>query len=169
VRREIWHRLLDGPHVWGSFDAMVGRYGSRRYRLVVLSPGTDAAGRRLLRLYRAWPLGGGFLILLAAMLIGEAVSSSRTTLLAACAIYLGGEAMLFALTAGARGRLRSISVTLLAGEPEGVERQSYDQWETLVDLLTRADQQLEGGAITPAQHEALWWQAYDSLEVPARV
>ena len=35
---------------------------------------------------------------------------------------------------------------------------------TLVDMLTRADHMLTTGAISPVEHEAIWWQAYDHLE-----
>jgi hypothetical protein len=53
-----WAWLLDGAHPWGSFDAMVSRYGVRRYRLIIYPPGTTTADRRLARLWRGWPLGG---------------------------------------------------------------------------------------------------------------
>jgi len=57
--------LVDGAHSWGSFDATPGRYGLRRYRLVIFPPGITATDRRLLRLWRAWPLGGGAFALFA--------------------------------------------------------------------------------------------------------
>ena len=167
--RSWWCRLLDGAHVWGSFDAMVGRYGLRRYRLVVFPPGISGADRRLLRLWRGWPVGGGLLAMLAVMLLGEAASSARTTLGAAATAYLGVGAVLFVVTAGVRPGVRSISLILLAGELDSCDRRRYAEWETLVDLLTRADSIVKAGAIDSTQHEALWWHAYDRLEEHARV
>ena len=167
--RAWWCRLLDGAHVWGTFDAMVGRYGLRRYRLVIFPPGIASADRRLLRLYRGWPVAGGIFFMLAAMLLGDTVSSPWTTLLVAAAGYgiVGG--VLFALTASSRASVRSMSLIVFAGEMDPAERQRFDQWAMLVELLSRADQMLSTGTINPAQHEALWWQAYDHLDVPAHV
>jgi hypothetical protein len=168
VVRAWWCRLLDGAHPWGSFDAMVGRYGLRRYRLTLFPPGISTADRRLLRLWRGWPVAGGILAMLAVMRLGDAVFSAGTTLLVVAAAYLGVGAVLFVLTARVRAGLRSISLILLAGDLDPRERQCYAEWERLVDVLTRADTLLKAGAINPTQHEALWWQAYDRLEVPGR-
>jgi hypothetical protein len=160
-----WCRLLDGSHAWGSFDATVGRYGVRRYRLVIYPPGISMSDRRLLRLWRGWPVGGGMVALLAAMLVGDSTSS----LLIVAAIYLGGAATLFAVTTDVRTRVRSQTLMLLSAELDPRERQRYAAWERRVDVLTRADHMLSTGAITPSQHELLWWQAYESLEGLARV
>src|ERR1700741_2720084 len=56
-------RLLDGAHPWGSFDAAIGRYGIRRYRLAVYPPGSTTADRRLARMWRGWPITGAALAL----------------------------------------------------------------------------------------------------------
>jgi hypothetical protein len=164
-----WYRLLDGARPWGFFDVMVGRYGLQRYRLVVFPPGINVADRRLLRLWRAWPVGGGLLAVLVAMLIGGVVAPADVTFLVAAAAYLGVGAVLFVLTAGARAGVRSMSLVLLTGYVEPDERQARRDWEKLVIVLTRADSMLHSGAIDFTQHETLWWQVYDSLEVRARV
>src|SRR5262245_9921107 len=110
--RAWWCRLLDGAHPWGSFDAMVGRHGLRRYRLTLLPPGISTTDRRLLRLWRGWPVGGGMLAMLALMLLGDTVFSAGTTLLVVAAAYLGVGAALLVLTAGVRAGVRSISLIL---------------------------------------------------------
>jgi hypothetical protein len=163
--RAGWCRLIDGAHLWGSFDATVGRYGLRRYRLVIFPPGISTADRRLLRLWRAWPIGGGALALFAVMLVGGPLS---TTIVAAAA-YLTAGAVLFVLTAGARGGVRSVSLIFLTEQLGPDDRRSYAEWEAIVGVLTRADHMLTTGAITCPQHEALWWQAYDRLEAGAHV
>jgi hypothetical protein len=165
----VWARLLDGAHPWGSFDATVGRYGLRRYRLVVFPPGISATDRRLLRLWRGWPVGGGTLAMLAMMLLGDAVASLGTTLLVVAAAYVGVGVVLFVRTAGVRAGVRTMSVILLAGDLGPREVRSFAEWGVLVDLLTGADGKLTAGTIEPAQHEALWWQAYECLGAYAHV
>jgi hypothetical protein len=165
----VWSRLLDGAHPWGSFDATVGRYGLRRYRLVIFPPGISATDRRLLRLWRGWPVGGGMLAMLAMMLLPGAVASPGITLVVVAATYVGVGVVLFARTAGVRTGLRAMSVILLAGDPGPREATSFAEWGVLVDLLTTADDKLAAGTIAPAQHEALWWQAYDRLGAHAHV
>ena len=62
-----------------------------------------------------------------------------------------------------------MSVILLAGDADSSDRRRYTGWETLVDMLTRADCLRETGEISPVEHEAIWWEVYDRLEVPTRV
>jgi hypothetical protein len=137
----------------------------RRYRLVIFPPGISTADRRLLRLWRGWPWGGGTLALLAAMFLGD----TGLSLLIVAATYVGITAALFVMTADVRAGTRSRSLVLLSAELDSFERQRYAEWEKRVALLTCADHMLNSGAITPTQHELIWWQAYDSLEAPARV
>ena len=148
---------------------MMGRYGLRRYGLVIFPPGIGATDRRLLRLWRGWPVGGGMLALLAMMLLPDAVASPGTTLLAVAGAYVGVCAVLFVLTAGVRTGVRSMSLVLLAGDLGPHEAESFAEWGVLVDLLTTADDKLIAGTIAPAQHEALWWQAYERLGGHAHV
>src|ERR1700724_193394 len=161
--RWVWSRLLDGAHPWGSFDATVVRHGLRRYRLIIFPPGISATDRRLLRLWRGWPVGGGMLAMLAMMLLGDAVASPGTTLLVVAAAYLGVGVVLFVVTAGVRAGVRSMSLILLGADLGPCDRQSFAEWGVLVELLTTADGKLNVGTIAPAQHEALWWQGYERL------
>ena len=163
--RAGWRRLVDGAHSWGSFDATPGRYGLRRYRLVIFPPGITATDRRLLRLWRAWPLGGGAFALFAVMLVG----GGPTSVVVAAATYLTVGAVLFVLTTGTRIGVRSMALIFLTEELNPDDRRSYAEWEAIVGVLTRADHMLTTRAITRPQHEALWWQAYDRLEVGAHV
>ena len=162
-------RLLDGAHPWGSFDAMVGRHGVGRYRLIIYPPGTGTADRRLARLWRAWPLGGAVLGLLAVMLLGNAVSSPDTVLAVAAGAYVCIGVLLFVLAGPARVQVRAKSVILTPEAADAHQRRRYTEWETLVDMLTRADHMLTTGAISPVEHEAIWWQAYDRVEAATNV
>jgi|SRR5271166_408442 len=159
-----WSRLLDGTHPWGSFDATVSRYGVRRYRLIIYPPGSSTADRKLARQWRGWPINGALLGLLAVMLLGNAAASPDTVLALAVAVYVSIGALLFLRAGPARVRVRSMSVILMP-KADARERRRYTEWQTLVDMLTRADRLLRAGAISIVEHEATWWEAYDRLEV----
>jgi hypothetical protein len=159
-----WSRLLDGAHPWGFFDATVGRYGVRRCRLVIYPPGTTAADRRLARLWRGWPITAAVLGLLAVMLLGNVASSPNRVLayVVAASVIIG--VLLFLRAGPARVHVRSMWIILMPKAADVRERRRYAEWQTLVHMLTRADQLLTAGAISPVEHEAIWWEAYDRLE-----
>ncbi|MDD4866638.1 MAG: hypothetical protein PHQ28_05770 [Mycobacterium sp.] len=160
-----WSRLVDGAHPWGSFDATISRYGVRRYRLIIYPAGMTAADRRVARLWRGWPLGGAVLVVFAVILLGDAVAAADTVLALAVACYVGIGAMLFVRGGPARVRVRSLSVTLLPHSTDANEQRRYTQWQTLVGLLIKADHMLMTGDISPVEHEAAWWEAYNRLGV----
>jgi hypothetical protein len=163
----LWSRLLDGVRPWGSFDVKISRYGVRRYRLIVYPPGSTIVDRRLARLYRGWPLGGAMLGFFTILLLVDAVSSADGVLAVAAATYLGVWALLFVLAGPARVPVKSMSVLLMPGTTDVTERRRYTNWKTLAQDLTRADHLLTTGAISPVEHEAVWWHAYDHLEETA--
>jgi len=105
----------------------------------------------------------------AGRLVGDLAPAPGTVLVGGAACYVVGGAVLFACARSARSRLRSMSVILLAGDADSSDRRRYTEWETLVDMLTRADCFRETGEISPVEHEAIWWEVYDRLEVPTRV
>jgi hypothetical protein len=158
-----WSRLLDGAHPWGSFDAAVGRYGIRRYRLVVYPPGSTAADRRFARMWRGWPITGAALALLAIMLFGNVIAAPDTVLGYGVAAYVGIGALLFLQAGPARARVRSMSIILMPKGADVRELCKYAEWRMLVHMLTMADRMLATGAISLVEHEAAWWKAYDRL------
>ena len=162
-------RLLDGAHPWGSFEATVGRYGVRRYRLIIYPPGISTADRRLARLWRGWPISGAALVLLVVMMLGNAAASPDTVLTVAVAAYLSIGALLFLRAGPHRVRARSMSIILMPNTADVQEQRRYTQWRTLVDMLTNADRMLTTRAISPVEHEATWWEAYDRVEAIAHV
>jgi uncharacterized protein DUF6611 len=159
-----WSRLLDGTHQWGSFDAWVGRYGVRRYRLVIYPPGISTADRQLARLYRGWPITGAVLGLLAVVLFGGVAGSPDTVLAFAVAVYVSNGALLFLRAGPTRVRVRSVSIILMPGARDTREQRRYIECQAVVKMLTRADHMLRAGAISVVEHEATWWQAYNRLE-----
>jgi hypothetical protein len=163
--RSWWLSLLDGTRVWGSFDAMLGRYGLRRYRLTLFPPGIGTADRRLVRAWRGWPFGGAALALLAAMCLSGAVLTPTTTLVMCGGAYVVVGAALFVLSAAPRAEMRSMSVTLIDGCSDRRIEARYGEWEALVEMLTAADEKIGKGALSPVEYEAVWWSAYDRLKV----
>ena len=130
-------RLLDGAHPWGSFDATVGRYGVRRYRLIIYPPGTSTADRRLARLWRGWPITGAALVLLAVMLLGNAAASPDTVLAVAVAAYVSIGALLFLRAGPHRVRVRSMSIILM---PNTADVQERAQVHAMANVGRHADQ-----------------------------
>jgi hypothetical protein len=168
--RKWWIRALDGPYRWGSFDVLVGRYGLRRYRLTVFPPGITVTDRRLVRLWRAWPIAGAVLWLLAVMFFSDTISSPTTTAVVAAAVYLVVGAALFWLVRGVRGRVRSLWAMTLDryDDPRSdAEDAALATCDTVVGILTAADDLLDAGRISPVEYEALWWEAYDWLAITA--
>ncbi|MGD1170337.1 DUF6611 family protein [Mycobacterium seoulense] len=157
-------RLLDGAHPWGSYEAVVSRYGVRRYSLIIYQPGASITDRRLARLWRAWPITAAALMLVGVMVFGNAMTSPDTVLAVAAAAYLGISMLLFLRAGPRRVRARSMSIILMPKTTDVHELRRYVQWRTLVDMLIEADRMLATGAISPVEHEATWWEAYDCLE-----
>jgi hypothetical protein len=156
-------RLLDGDHPWGSYDVKISQYAVRRYRLIIYPPGATAADRRLARLQRGWPLGGAVLVLFA-MMIGDAVSSPYTVPAVAITAYLTIRVLLSLLAGPRRVHVKSMSLVVMPAITDEDERRRHDEWKTLTHMLTRADDMLSARAISPVEYEAIWWQAYDRLE-----
>lgn len=161
--------LVDGEHAWGSFDVILGRTGFRRYRLIVFPPGISAGDRRLLRMWRSWPVGAALLWLLAATGL-DLVSSPATTLAVSASGYLGTGVALFALTAGTRPRVRSMSLMLIKGYGYPVDRNgeaARKAWEKLTGVMLAAEDMLQRGTLSPVEFEAVWWEIYDRMEAVA--
>jgi hypothetical protein len=131
--------------------------------LVVYPPGSTAADRRLARMWRAWPITGAALALLAVMLLGNVAASADTVLGYAVAFYVGIAALLFLRAGPARVRVRSMSIILMRKGADVRELCKHAEWRMLVHMLTMADRMLATGAISLVEHEAAWWKAYDRL------
>ena len=108
-------------------------------------------------------------MLLGVMVFGNAAASPDTVLTVAVAAYLSIGALLFLRAGPHRVRARSMSIILMPNTADVQEQRRYTQWRTLVDMLTNADRMLTTRAISPVEHEATWWEAYDRVEAIAHV
>ncbi|MCU1696429.1 MAG: hypothetical protein JWR34_2492 [Mycobacterium sp.] len=161
-------RVIDGQRPWGSIDTGVSRQGFRRYRLVVFPPGISDFERRLLRLWHRWPVWGATLWLVTVIPFVGTPNASMAVV-TATALYLGSGATLFAMLGPVRTRVLVMSVVLISGYPDPVAAAAYTELKAVAIILCAADTLRDEGDITPAQHEALWWQAYDRLGRNERV
>jgi hypothetical protein len=59
-----------------------------------------------------------------------------------------------------RTQVRSLSSVIFDGHPDALAQARYLDCQECSAQLTRADDLLCEGVITPAQHEAQWWQVY---------
>ena len=130
--------------------------------MIIYPPGTATADRRLARLRRGWPLGGAALVLFT-IVVGDAVSSPYTVPAVAITSYLSIHVLLSLLAGTKRVHVKSMSLTFMPAIANEDERHQHHEWERLTRVLTRADDMLSTGAISPVEYEAIWWQAYDRL------
>jgi hypothetical protein len=159
--------LLDHGPAWGSFTIYPARFGVTRYRLVVFPPGITIAHRRMLKLWRAWPMWGAALWVVL-QIGGSLVDMPETALLGGSMLVIATGAMTFVLAGETRLQVRSLWGVSMAGyrSPEVDERCTL--LRVLARNLDRADMDLGEGRISPAEYETRCWRAYDALdELPA--
>jgi len=101
--------------------------------------------------------------LVAVMLLGNVAASPDMVLAFAVTVYVSIGALLFLRAGPTRVQVRSVSIALMPKAADAREQRTYIEWQTLVSMLTRADRLLRTGAISPVEHEATWWEAYDRL------
>ncbi|MHC9291869.1 DUF6611 family protein [Mycobacterium sp. LTG2003] len=157
-------RLLDGTRPWGTVEIRPGRFGIVQYRLVVYPPGLSRSEHRWLRLARGWPVWGFVLWLLCQiMLTGTMTPWAVFGVSAAAAI--GAGAVAFAMAGEARTRVRGMLVTTMIGYPDATAQANRDRLAELAAVLLEADERLSHGDISVVEHELIWWQVYDELEL----
>lgn len=136
---------------------------------MMYSPATSTADRRLARLWRAWPIGGAALGLLALMLLGDAAAAPETMLEIAVSAYVVTGALLFLRARPARVPARSMSIILMPETIDVTELCKYGEWQELVQTLITADDMAATGAISAAEHKATWQHAYYRLGAVAHL
>ncbi len=148
--------------LWGSFTIYPARFGVTRYRLVVFPPGISPGQRQVLRLWRAWPLWGASLWV-GLQVGGSLVGMPETALIGGTMLVIACGAMTFALAGDLRWRVRTLWAASMAGYGHDEMDERYRTLRAMARALDRADLALDEGRISPADHEARWWQVYDAV------
>ncbi len=92
----------------------------------------------------------------------------ETALIGGTMLVIATGAMTFALAGETRLQVRSLWAVSMAGYSHAEVDERCTLLRVLARNLDRADMDLEEGRISPAEHEARWWRAYDALdELPA--
>jgi len=160
--RRGWLRLLDGERRWGSLDVQADRFGITRYRLVVFPPGISHPERRRVRLARGWPLWGALVWVICEIWLTHVTGPLTALGLSTAALLAVGV-----ITTTIAGTPRTLVKTLCTStsatfhNPEAEEMR--DRLGRLALTLIDADEQLERGQISAADHELTWWRVYDEM------
>lgn len=155
-------RLLDGPNAWGSIERGPDRQGFRRYRLTLFPPGVTTSERRLLRLWRGLP--GWGVVLWSMAVIG--LSHTYGTWLAlgmASGVWFTMAVAISARLGAVRTQVRTMTVVTIAGHTDADTAAAYTELRLLASTMAAADVLLAQRRISAAEHESLWWQAYERL------
>jgi hypothetical protein len=161
-----WLRLLDGRRTWGSLDVSPSHYGLTRHRLVVFPPSLSRDERRLLRLWRSWPIWATITWLVLEMLLIPAIGSG-SALAISTGVSLGAGAVLIAMTSATRARVRTLAVVRMVGFDDKIAAERYAELYSLADVLAAADRKLADGEFSTVEHEAVVWRVYDCMPLTA--
>ncbi|WP_146215828.1 DUF6611 family protein [Cryobacterium arcticum] len=156
--------VVDGRCRWGSYTVAVGRYGSVGYRLVVYPPGISAQQRRRVRLCRGWTILGlvGVLGVFVAMAEGGA---SRLVIVIGCVAFYALGAVVVARAAGpVRKQVLELTAARSTLVPDTWRGGECRYLASLAATLAAADQALQLGRSTPAEHEMVWSAVYSDAE-----
>lgn len=137
------------------------RFGVTRYRLVVYPPGISHTERRRVRVARGWPLWGVAAWIVADVYLSN-VLNPWIALAVSIAVALGLGAIATAM-APQRGQVRTMTAAVMVGRPDLGSTAERDIIQRLGVQLIRADEALDDFRLTPAEHEMLWWQAYNEI------
>jgi hypothetical protein len=159
-----WDRLLDGSRVWGSIDVGLERQGFRRYRLVLFPPGVTKAERRLLRLWRGLPTWAALVWLMSVIVLSKAWSP-WVALGVATVVHVAVGAVILDRVRVLRTQVRTLSVVLITGYPHPGTEATYAEMKKIAAVLCTADFMHAQGRISAAEHESIWWQAYQRLDL----
>lgn len=161
--RRLWHRVLDGDTAWGAMSVRPQRWGATSYRIVIYPPGVSVEERRRVRIWRGFPEWGALLWLSAAAAL-SGLTDPGTAAAIATAAALSAGATSFARAKTLRKQVHSAEVTLPYPNSDITVLVRARLIESIGTAMTDADNRLRGGELSPSDHEAMWWRAYDQLE-----
>jgi hypothetical protein len=160
--RRGWLRLLDGERAWGSLDIQPDRFGVTRYRLVVFPPGISDPERRRVRVARGWPVWGTLVWLVCAVWLSQ-VMGPWTALGISTGVLVAIGVMTTARAGAPRTQVKTLSAVVSATFHNLDAEARRDKLSKLALTLIDADERLERGQISAADHELAWWHVYDEM------
>jgi len=155
-------RILDGPNAWGSIEMGPDRQGFRRYRLTLFPPGVTTSERRLLRLSRALRGWGAVLWVMAVIVLSHPYGP-WLALGMASGVWITISVATSARLGAVRTQVRTMTVVTIAGHTDPDTAAAYTELRLLASAMGAADVLLAQRRISAAEHESLWWQAYERL------
>jgi hypothetical protein len=164
---KTWSRLMDGERPWGSFEVQADRFGVTRYRLTVYPPGIDAVQRRHIRVWRAWPVWGAALWLLAEIVLTDTLDPWHA-LGVSIAVALGTGAAAWRLAAPMSAQVRTWAVAVLRSHDDPDSHVVARELSTFAEAMAVADTCLARGDISTVDHELMWWRVYRRLDPAQR-
>jgi hypothetical protein len=143
-------------------DVVAGRYGVTRYRLVVFPPGISRDQRILLRIWRAYPLWGIAVWLVAEIALMPTVGPGVAFAVSTGLCVLAGLVAM-ALAGDTRGEVRAMTVLRIVGVNDAASAEHFDELCALAHLLTDADARHAAGTLSGVEHESAVWWVYERM------
>lgn len=144
---------------WGSLAGGPVRVGGRQYQLVVFPPGTDDRERRLLRLWRAWPVAGALLALAALVVLRRPVGLPAA-LVVAPAVFLGPFLWLRRTLRRQRRDLVVVRADYLYGPGTPKDLARCKRVVALGSRLIDAERAFDDGELTPVDFQRIWGEVH---------
>lgn len=152
--------VLDGRYRWGSYTVSVTRYGSVNHRLVLYPPGMSAGQRRRVRLWRGWMLLGIVGALGVFLGLAEAGVSSLVIMAACVSFYLLGAVVVGHHAGPIRREVLELTAARSALVSDLGHTAECRYLAGLSAMLTAADESLDHGRSSAADHELIWSAVY---------
>jgi hypothetical protein len=160
--RRRWMRLIDGERAWGSIDVLPDRFGVTRYRLLVYPPGIDRVERRWVRLARGWVLWGALVWVMCEAWLTQ-ITGPWLAFVASTAAFIGVGFFAKAVAGRRNAEVKTMGVDVTVGYHSPETLAIRDRLLKCAVILIEADERLERGQISPADHELTWWRVYDDI------
>jgi hypothetical protein len=155
------HRVVRSRR-WGRVDADAMPYGITRYRLVVFPPGITPGARLRVRAWRAWPVVGAVVSVVAAIAASSQVGYALAVA-TGCLTYLGGLAALGASALPERRAVRQVWAED-PGETAGMDDVlGAARVRLLAELLCAADEAQAVGELSDDEYRDVWGCVYGQV------
>jgi hypothetical protein len=145
-------------HEWGEYSDAVARFGVERRDVVVFAPALPAAERRLLRLWRAWPVVAALAVVVLSALLATMIAPGWALVAAI------GLVMTVTLMLRRRVHRRSRAMCAVGGVRVpglvGTRGDGYTAAFEVASDLCLAEDGFRRGEISRPEYERRWQDGY---------